>query len=273
MMAITVVFTLSSVVIAMLHVGYRKSLQAHCASNMRTLWTTTKAFRMDQRRLPAEYPEVSFPELFSNYQLAPETFTCLEFQAETENEQEAIDENESEGAAPDLYSSSYIQPRDELRTDIPFCSCPYHDERGRTVVMTSHGRIDSAETEPLTYRGEEVDPRAVFNGRKVTLWDGGKVNLGRGLNFRLLSSYEGSDKVRCLTLKLLDNSDGGLSAKLPAFSRVIIVSPAGLAILDAPEAPGKFDVDYELNSGTLRGTVLAHSGEATVSGRHMSIAR
>ena len=273
MMAITVVFTLSSVMIAMLHVGYRKSLQAHCASNMRTLWTTTKAFRMDERRLPAEYPEISFPELFSSYQLAPETFTCLEFQAETEDEQEAAEIDESEGAEPDIYSPSYIQPRDELRTDIPFCSCPYHDERGRTVVMTSHGRIESAETIPLIYRGEAADPRAVFNGKKLSLWDGGKVNLSRRLNFRLLSSYEGSDKVRCLTLKLLNSLEGGLSAKLPAFSRVIIVNPAGLAILDASEAPANFDVDFELNSGTLRGTVLAHSGKATVSGRHMSIAR
>jgi len=60
LMAVTVTFTISSLVIGVLQIGFRRSLQAHCTKNTVTLWNTTKIFRTDNRgRYPSEYPAFS----------------------------------------------------------------------------------------------------------------------------------------------------------------------------------------------------------------------
>lgn len=278
MMTFMILCMLSSIAMALLHTGSRISMQAHCVSNLRTIWTMTKAYKLDHRVYPPEYPEASLSELYGSYGLPPQTFKCLEFEAE---------EGVNEVAVDDVYSPFYVAPREQAEKDLPICVCPYHENYGETVVVTSQGRATSADSVSLLYTTRRtrrsltqaeratnislvtVEPSTVFTGGTLYLWDRGRILIDSRFSARLIANYE-DHGVRCLVVKALEGQEGGMNIELPESTRMVVVSEAGMIVLEATEVSGYFEVSIDQESSGAEGTVLVECGEVHLYGRNLS---
>jgi hypothetical protein len=279
MMAFTVLCMLSSVAIAFLHTGTRLSMQARCAGNLRTIWTTTKTYKLDYRAYPPEYPESALTQVFRRYDLPPETFKCLEYETEQETE--------TKQTTDDTYGRAYVAPREEAEEDLLLCACPYHDANETTVILTSRGQTTSVDSLSLNYSSKRtglaldkaktsksialaaVEPLATFDGGTLFLWGNGKILFDNKLQTRLIATYEQND-VSHLALKVLEDQEGGMTVQLAPGSQMTVVSEAGLVVLDTTEASGYFEFVLEVKDGVTHGTVIVGSGDAHLYGRNLS---
>jgi len=285
MMAFTILCMLSSIAVALLHTGSRVSMQAHCVSNLRTIWTTTKAYKLDHKTYPPEYPDASLSDLYSSYGLPPQTFRCLEFDAEEDDEGAA--ESVSPVTADDVYSPFYLAPREQAEMDLPICACPYHEEYSETVVVTNQGRAKSTDSVSFLYTTrrtrrsltqaegssrislETAAPASVFTGGTLYLWDRGRILLDRLFAVRLVANYE-DNETRYLVLKVLEDQEGGMNIELPESTRMVLISEAGMIVLEADETTGYFEVSINEESSGTEGTVFVECGDLYLYGRNLS---
>jgi len=264
LMALTVTFTISSLLISVLQIGFRRSLQAHCTKNTVTLWNTMKIFRLDNRgKYPSEYPAFSllekmgsseaFPE--NEYQLPNKTFTCVEYDPPVDDGvQQGLGQGQSYtgpvDVSTDVYSNYLIMMRDLAPSNTPFITCPYHNEGEMGVAITFKGRAFANEREHLTFDGlETVDSLTVMSRGKFFLWDNGFIDLQTGPTIMYSGTYTDGD-TRIINLKVEENSIGSLDISLPPNSRLNLLCSLGLVIFKSNESDTFiFDADFEDTSG------------------------
>ncbi|MBI2194418.1 MAG: type II secretion system protein [Planctomycetes bacterium] len=256
MIVIGVMFVLASIAVAMMHKTSELSLQAHCMTNLRTLFTAVQDYNLNQRVYPLQYPQPAFPTLFSSYSLSEGTFTCLAY-------------DEIDGDSTDVYSTFYIRPREDM-AELLVLSCPYHDENTKTVTLTNRGRGEVAESAQLVYKDAEVEPTAEFEGDTINMADGSLVRLQAGLNVELIATYQ-IRKRNYLAIRVLQGETGVMDVELQGGSAVSLVCEAGVAVMDAEPSPTQFRVSLQTVGGnpTATITVMTGSGKATVYGDNM----
>ncbi|MDA1141531.1 MAG: hypothetical protein O3B01_23470 [Planctomycetota bacterium] len=296
LMAVTVTFTLSSIVIGVLHIGFRRSLQAHCTKNTFTLWNTMKIYRTDNRgRYPSEYPTLSLLEMMGSseafpkneYQLPNKTFTCVEYEPPIDEETGTVKVKgqgkvkkqgkqgqvyeEPEDVSADVYSNYMIMMRDLAPSNTSFLTCPYHDEGGMAVAITFNGRAFANEREPLTLDGDaKVEPLSVLSNGKFYFWDNGFIDLQGGPTIMYSGTYTDGDTL-VINLKVEENSTGSLDISLPANSRLNLLSSVGLVIFESSKNNTfKFDADFEDTSG-YKAIIVGDSGQIQKFGRNIVV--
>jgi hypothetical protein len=285
LMALTVTFTISSLLISVLQIGFRRSLQAHCTKNTVTLWNTMKIYRTDNRgRYPSEYPALSLLEMMGSsdefakneYELPNKTFTCVEYEPPIEEEiQIKVPGQEfepPEDVSSDVYSNYLIMMRDLAPTDTPFVTCPYHDEGQMAVAITFKGRAFTSEREHLTFDGlEKVDPLTVLIKGNFDLWDNGFIKLqGGGPRVMYSGTYKDGDTM-VINLRVEAGSIGSLDISLPANSRLNLLSSVGLVIFESNKNDTfNFDADFEATP-SYKAIIVGDSSHIQKFGRNIVV--